>query len=215
MTSPTDVATFYAEYDVHPDDRVGLFGAVTPLVANDAAVLYPGSYVDIAPSVWFDDVTYVDMDKRAPRFFGETEAVAALVTAKRKSAGRKPVGRPVIAFHHDDYRNELPVADGSIDLLISLYAGFISEPCARYLRPGGLLLVNGSHGDAAMAALDPAKQLVAVITSRSGAYKLVDKDLDTYMQPKKGQPPTADGLRKSGRGIAYTKPAMAYLFKQG
>jgi hypothetical protein len=32
-------------------------------------VFYPGSYVDIPPSFVFPSVTYLDIDKRTPRFF--------------------------------------------------------------------------------------------------------------------------------------------------
>lgn len=55
------------------------------------------------------------------------------------------------------------------DLLISLYAGFVSEHCTCHLRNGGLLLVNSSHGDAAMASIDDRYRLVGVVSSRAGA----------------------------------------------
>ena len=82
MTSPADVVRFHAEYDRHPDDRVRLFGAVARHLPPSTPVLYPGSYVDIAPSVWFDQVTYIDIDKRAARFFGESDAVVDLVKCR-------------------------------------------------------------------------------------------------------------------------------------
>lgn len=151
MTSPTDVAAFHAEYDRHPDDRIRLFRAVATLVPRSEPVLYPGSYVDIAPSVWFDAVTYADMDKRANRFFSQEDAVTALIRSKRAAAGADLDPAPQIAFEHADYREPMSPADGSVGLLVSLYAGFVSEHCTRYLRSGGRLLVNNSHGDASMA----------------------------------------------------------------
>ena len=45
-------------------------------------------------------------------------------------------------------------AEKSFDLLISQYAGFVSQHCKKYLKIGGILLVNNSHGDASMAKLD-------------------------------------------------------------
>lgn len=211
MASPVDVAEFHADYDIHPDNRIGLFGATADVVPTTARVLYPGSYVDVAPSVWFDDVTYVDIDKRAATFFDHADAVAELVTSKRRAAGR-PTGSPAIAFHHLDYRTRLPVPDESFDLLVSLYAGFISEHCTNHLRVGGTLLVNPSHGDAAMAAIDPRYELTGVIASADGAYRLRTDALDSYLIPKKEQMITIESLHDRGTGIGYTRSAFAYLF---
>ncbi len=71
---PKDVAAFHAENDTQTDHRLHVFDAVSQAVPQ-GPVLYAGSYVDIAPSVFFDDVRYVDTDKRAARFFSEKEAV--------------------------------------------------------------------------------------------------------------------------------------------
>ncbi|MEM9039284.1 MAG: class I SAM-dependent methyltransferase [Actinomycetota bacterium] len=214
MTSPADVAAFHAAYDVHPDDRVRFFGAVAEALPDVRTVLYPGSYVDIAASVWFDDVTYVDLDRRTPRFFGQHAAVGELVARKRSAIGRPTEPAPTITFHHADYREPLPVDDESVDLLVSMYAGFISEHCSRSLRPGGHLVTNNSHGDASMATLDPGFALVAVVTSESGHYRVVDHDLDRFLVPKNGAPPTRDELHRTQRGIAYTTPAFAYVFRR-
>ncbi len=58
----------------HPGDRLHLFAAVADTFAV-STVLYPGSYVDIAPMCVFDDVTYVDIDRRAARFFSDSAGV--------------------------------------------------------------------------------------------------------------------------------------------
>lgn len=215
MTAPTKVAAFHAEYDHHTNDRVRLFEAVRTAVPRTASVLYAGSYVDIAPSVWFDNVTYVDVDRRAARWFGEHQQVSELIATKRTAAGVVSTTDVAFRFHHLDYQNDLPVADGSIDLLVSLYAGFISEHCSRYLRPGGLLLVNSSHGDADMAALSPANQLVGVLISAEGHYRLSTTNLEQYLIPKRGKRPTVAELHASNRGVGHTTSAFAYLFKRG
>lgn len=211
MTSPTDVARFHAEYDRHADDRVRLFGALTSFVSPDQRVLYPGSYVDIAPSVWFDDVTYVDIDKRASRFFGQSETVRSLVDAKRQRAG-SPERSIEIVFHHADYREQIPVDDHSMDVLVSLYAGFISESCSRYVRPGGLLVVNDSHGDASMASLDARCELVAVVESRADDYVVTTNGLESFLQTKRGTPATREELLATNRGIRYSTSPFAYVF---
>ena len=215
MTSPTDVARFHAEYDHHTDDRIRLFGALSDLVPSGAKVVYPGSYVDIAPSVWFDHVTYVDTDRRTPRFFAQKNEIDALIAAKRRAANVTALISSSWNFHHGDYRAKLPIDDASCDLLISLYAGFISEHCARYLRPGGLLVVNSSHGDAAMAALDPRMTLIGVLTTSRGGYRLRRDGLEAFLTPKRGSAPTAEELHRTGRGIAYVKPAAGHIFMLG
>ena len=189
-------------------DRHALFAAVATAIDAET-VLYAGSYVDIAPSVIWPDVTYVDVDKRARQFFDDDEGVQDLLV----ELGVSP-GRHAVRFIHSDYTEDLDVAEGSVDLLVSLYAGFISEHCTRYLRPGGVLLVNSSHGDAAMAGLDPRYDLMGVVVSRSGTYAVRTDDLDTYMVPKRPTDVTAQSLHATGRGVAYTRSPFAYLFRR-
>ena len=95
---------------------------------------------------------------------------------------------------------------------MSLYAGFISEHCTRHLRIGGTLLVNPSHGDAAMASIDPRYELAGVVISRDGDYRVDTADLDRFLIPKKPQEITVDALHASNRGIGYTTSPFAYLF---
>ena len=80
------------------------------------------------------------------------------------------------------------------------------------LRIGGILLVNPSHGDAALASIDRRYRLAGVVVHRSGRYRVTVKDLETYLIPKQPIEVTAEMIHERGRGIAYTKPAFAYLF---
>jgi len=198
--------TLWDRQDQHKGDRWRLFQAVSAALPA-GRVLYAGSYVDVAPSFVYDDVTYADMDKRAAAFFADAEGVRQIICDHGGNVG----GRFV--FAHGDYRS-LDLEPNSFDLLISLYAGFISEPCGRFLRIGGHLLVNSSHGDAALAALDPRFKLMAVVTSANGRYQVTDQNLSSYMVPKKQQKITRESLIKSGRGIAYTKSPFAYVFER-
>lgn len=195
------------EQDRHPGDRQRLFTAVHDAFEPRSA-LYPGSFADIAPSFVIDDVTYVDTDRRASQFFGDADGIDELIESNRRTSERAHW-----QFIAADYRTNLPVADGSVDLLVSLYAGLISEHCTRYLRPGGFLLANASHGDASIAALDPRYDLTAVVLSRGGDYRLVGEDLDRFLQPKNPQQATVEHIRRTGRGIAYTTSAFAYVFR--
>ena len=74
----------WAKQDQHPGDRLRLFSAVKAAFSV-STVLYPGSYVDIAPSFVFDEVTYVDMDARAARFFADTTGVDEIIAQHRKA----------------------------------------------------------------------------------------------------------------------------------
>jgi hypothetical protein len=192
----------------HPGDRRGLYGAVAGSVSA-TRVLYPGSFVDIAPSFVWPEVTYVDTDRRAARFFGDRDGVAEIIAVEE---GAPP--DPEFTFVHDDYMSSLPLADGAFDLLVSLYAGPVSRHCTRYLRVGGVLLVNPSHGDVALASLDDRYVLIAVVRSRSGSYSVSTGDLDSYLVPKRDEPVTVESIERSGRGVAYTRSPFAYLFQR-
>jgi len=101
-----------------------------------------------------------------------------------------------------------------MDLLVSLYARPVWENCRRYLKPGGWLLANTDRGDVALAALDPTLQLVGVVLRRDGRHRLVTDGLNRYLIPKRPGRLTAERIRSSGRGIAYTRRAAAYIFQQ-
>ncbi|MDH3250580.1 MAG: hypothetical protein OEQ47_16545 [Acidimicrobiia bacterium] len=189
-------------------DRRQLFTAVADTV-QAAAVLYPGSYVDVTPSSVWPAVTYVDLDRRAARFFGDVDGIGELLIQH----GADP-SRHAVRFIHGDYREPLGLDEDSFDLLISLYAGFVSEHCTPYLRVGGHLLVNASHGDAAMASIDHRYRLRAVVTSRDRTYRVTSRDLDSYLVPKRDVTVTRAHLHRTGRGIGYTKSPFAYLFER-
>ncbi|WP_236246837.1 hypothetical protein [Streptomyces sp. CC210A] len=191
----------------HTGDRTTLYQAVA---AHTGArrVLYPGSYLDLAPSYHWPDVTYLDADARARKAFQGPDATTLATRHKQYPE------QPRIAFVPGDYTRtltELPAAEW--DLVISLYAGPVSEHATRCLRPGGWLLANNSHADAGLAHLDPRYRLAAVLHHRSGRYRLTTDDLDRYLQPKRPPHPTREQLHAAGRGTAYTHPATAYLFR--
>jgi hypothetical protein len=189
-------------------DRRGLFAAVADAV-DVKTVLYPGSYVDIAPSFIWPSVTYLDVDRRATQFFADPDGVKELLVERGVDCDRHS-----FQFIHADYTNVLGLADESFDLLVSLYAGFISEYCSRYLRLGGHLLVNSSHGDAAMASVDPRYRLSGVVVSHSGRYSVRTDELDTYLVPKRDVEVTVELLHDTGRGVPYTKSPFSYLFER-
>lgn len=198
----------WADQDRHVGDRWRLFQAVGEAV-EAASVLYPGSFVDISPSFVFPRVTYVDSDRRTPAFFPDADGVLEIVAAHEASPAR-----PVLRFIHGDYTQALDLPDESFDLLVSLYAGPVSDHCTPHRRIGGILLVNPSHGDAALASVDRRFRLAGVVTSGSGTYCVSTDDLDGHLVPKGPVEVTAELVRETGRGIAYTRTAFAYLFER-
>ncbi|MGI9598513.1 MAG: hypothetical protein ACR2QK_20270 [Acidimicrobiales bacterium] len=196
----------WAKHDKHPGDRWRLFSTVAKTVSAER-VLYPGSYIDIAPSFVFPTVTYVDYNKPAKAFFADVEGVLEIIAGHDGAPAD-----PSVTFIAGDYTEPLDLDDQSFDLLVSLYGGFISDHCTRHLEVGGTLLVNPSHGDAALASIDSRYQLAGAVLEREGGYRIDEDDLDSYLVPKKSVIITRESLLERGRGIAYTKPAFAYLF---
>lgn len=201
-------ARMYREHHIEKsDERLGLFrGLVQHFGVRDA--LYPGSFVHVTPSFVIPNVVYVDSDRRAQTFF-EDPRVMELVDERREYEVRSSIG-----FHRSDYAEPFDEPDGSFDLLISQYAGFISRACKRYLKVGGLLVANNSHGDASMARLDPDYRLVAVYRRTSERFTFGFGELETYMVPKSGAEPTRESLEQSMRGPAFTRSVGGYVFEK-
>lgn len=198
----------WAEQSRHPDNRKQLFAALAGSFAVDR-VLYPGSWCDVTASFIWSNVTYVDMDKRAARFFADASGVTELVLRNCVYEGHAE-----IEFIAADYSKPLPLPDESFDLLVSFYSGPLVHHCTRYLSVGGLLVANESHGDVAMASIDPRYELVAAIGPDDGKPGLTFVGLDDYLIPKKPVELTIDSIGASGRGVAYTKTAQAYVFQR-
>ncbi len=100
------------------------------------------------------------------------------------------------------------------DLLISQYAGFISDTCKEYLKIGGFLLVNNSHGDAGLASIDEDYQLISTVHKAKGKYRISHTSLEKYFIPKRKIVVTKELLYKTGKGVGYTKTAPLYIFQR-
>lgn len=198
--------TTYRKYHIDKaDERLGLFEGLVERFGVGRA-LYPGSFVHVTPSFVIPEVVYVDSDKRAAAFFADPGTMA-LVRKQRAYAYE-----PVIRFHHQDFATPLQEPEAYFDLLISQYAGFVSRDCKRYLKIGGYLAVNNSHGDASMARLDPGFELVAVYHRHSEHFTFSSQELGTFMIPKSGFEPDRVRLESEMRGPAFTRSAAGYVF---
>lgn len=197
----------WATYRASIGDRSGLFAEMARTWAPQQA-LYPGSYLDLSPSTAIPSVTYVDTDRRAARYFADRDLVAAELEGRSL-----PHAGTHVEFVQGDFTEPLPLARATFDLMILLYTGPAWDHCRHYLCPGGLLLANTSHGDASLAALDPSLELVAAVQHRDHRYRLDTADLSSYLIPRKPEAADSDLIRRSGRGIAYTTSAAAYVFR--
>ena len=175
---------------------------------NIQRALYAGSFVHVTPSFVFPDVVYVDNDKQAKQFFGKSEIYEFIAQRKAYQQESK------VSFHFADYRNGFDEPVESFDLLISQYAGFVSQHCKQYLKRGSLLLANNSHGDAGMAAIDNDYQLTAVFSIRNGKHRIRETNLDEYFVLKSQTEITREHLEKLQKGISYKKTADVYLFQK-
>jgi hypothetical protein len=195
---------FYIDRDY---EQVDLFR----LLKNEfelSSAIYPGSFIQISPSFIFPYVVYIDSDKHAIKFF-QSDQLQAVVMARKEYSEK-----PKIVFHGIDYRELVEEHRSEFDLLISQYAGFICEVSKPYLKVGGYLLVNNSHGDAGMASLDPDFRLVATVQRREGKYRLSTTSLEEYFIPKNDITVTREHLLERKKGIGYTKTAALYLFQK-
>ena len=188
-------------------ERLDLFEVIADRF-NIQRTLYAGSFVHITPSFVFSDVIYVDNDKQAKQFFGKPEVFK--VIAERKIYPQEAK----VTFHFADYRNGFDEPFETFDLLISQYAGFVGQHCKPYLKIGGLLVANNSHGDAGIAAIDDDYQLKAVFSVRNGKHRRSETNLNEYFIPKSQIQITRDYLEKLQKGIGYKKTAGVYLFQK-
>jgi hypothetical protein len=204
-----DNKKIYKKYFIEKKfERVDLFKAIESKYGC-RNVLYPGSFVHITPSFVFPDVVYVDNDSQAKKFFNDISQVKKIIRSKKLYDEEGHV-----RFFGQSFEKPLDIAEGSIDLLISQYAGFISLHCKKYLKSGGILLVNNSHGDASMARLDADYNFIAVVKKQGDNYSISDKGLGTYFIPKKPVKVTQSYLEEIQRGIGYTRSASSYILKK-
>jgi SAM-dependent methyltransferase len=196
----------YQQYVVaHGLEREALFRLLHERFAPET-VLYPGCFLHVTPSFWLQHVVYVDRNELASCFFADAEGVRRLVESRRHY-------RPsaFLRFLQADYTRPLPLPDASFDLLLALYAPNVSRTCARYLKPGGLLLTNDHEGDAADALRDARLRLVGAFEERRGSFTLREGDMEGYLVPRSAG--ALKGRRVGGRPI-YVRPAHAYLFRR-
>lgn len=203
------IPELYKRHHVDKDyTSIGLFRELNKKFVIEK-VFYPGSHVHIAPSLIFSNMTYADSFGNTHKFFEDHETIDFIKKNKEYREG------PVIRFYQQDYNKEFKDLGEEFDLVISQYAGFVGQAAKPYLKNGGLLVCNNSHGDASMASLDPDFELIAIYRRKTDdQFGISNKNLHEYLKPKNGVEPTRTELMKSMKGIAYTKSPSGYIFEK-
>ena len=147
-------------------------------------VLYPGCHRHLTASLIFPQVTYIDSDEKVAEFYAD-KAVEKYID-ENKVYDDDVVPRHY-EFHCHDVNHPLPTGVGKdFDLLISLSAGLVTEPCSDYVRNGGYLLVNDAHSDARTTFVrDNDWELIAYCDEESGDGKgFTDSNLNRCFRVK-------------------------------
>ena len=197
------VSDMYEAYAQKIGDRKQVYETIASIFDVKRA-LYPGSHIDVTPSLVIPHVIYIDSFKGTIRFFKQLETVQELIDEQ------KEYDEPcTIEFFGQDYTQPLDIEP--IDLIISQYAGFVGQATKDYLKPGGILLCNDSHGDATLARFDETFELIAVMSSTN---KIDQTGLDEYFQLPKGKEVDITEVKKTMKGPRYTKQVENYVFQK-
>lgn len=193
----------YIEYRDKIGDRKDLYESVSRKY-DVKRVLYPGSHIDIAPSLVIPHAIYVDNFKGAFKFFRKIELIKEYINQN------KEYDAPCdIVFLGQDYTETLDIE--LVDLIISQYAGFVGQATKKYLKTGGILLCNDSHGDATLARFDDDFEFIGVIGKNN---KIIRTHLDTYFVLPKSRQVDLAKVNEQMKGPKYKITAENYIFRK-
>ncbi len=201
------IPKLYKQYfvDKH-DERKILFEKIVELYHPKKGI-YPGSFVHITPSFFIKDMAYIDNDKRISGFFRDEEVLSYI------TKNRIYYDTPEVIWYQADFSSELPLNENYFDIMFSFYSGFISQSCKKYLKEGGILVCNNSHGDASIAFLDEDYILIGIIKRNGVKFNITDKNLHTYFKKKDGSDIDKAKVLEKMTGENFTKKGYAYIFK--
>ena len=203
------IPALYKKYHVDKNyTSIGLFRAIRDNF-DIKNVFYPGSHVHITLSLIFSNVTYADSLRNTYKFFQEKGVIDFI------EKNKEYIEEPNIRFYQQDYNKPFKDLEKEFDMIISQYARFVGQAVKPYLKKGGILVCNNSHGDASMASLDKDYKLIAFYRKYSDdKFTISSKNLNEYLKPKRGNSPTKEELLKTMKGIAYTKSPSGYIFEK-
>lgn len=193
----------YKEYTKKVGNRKNLYKVVVEEYEIQSAV-YPGSHIDITPSLLIPKVTYIDNFKGAIKFFKNKNDIENYLEENKKYSTSCEID-----FIGQDYREDLNLK--KVDLIISQYAGFVGQDTKEYLKKGGILLCNDSHGDATLAYEDPDYEFIGIIQSGN---KIQKSKLRNYFKLPKDREIDIKKVKAEMKGPKYKKKAQNYFFQK-
>ncbi len=199
----TDIITEYLNYSEKIGNRQKLYKTVVEEFGIKSAI-YPGSFIDIAPSMFVPKVTYIDNFKGAVKFFKHMDIIRNFIEENKEYKEKCEID-----FFNQDYN--LPLSIENADLIISQFGGFISKATKYLLKNNGILLCNDSHGDATLARFDTDFKLIGVIDNN---FKIQSDSLESYFILHGEKKVDLKMLIKSMKGPRYKLSANNYLFRK-
>jgi len=196
---------FYRALDF---ERLGLFELIKEKYGCET-VLYPGCSIHITPSFYFHHVVYVDISEQAKDFFSDEKNISSIVNSNKKYRQKA-----YIKFLNCDYTKNLPLREESFDLLISVYAGGVTQTCSKYVKRGGIIVSNNHQNDAMHALKDMSLELEALIRRKGRKYhaeSAASEDLPKILKERKIP---SDNMKKSSTGLIYTDNENYFLFRK-
>lgn len=191
----------YNEYKNKIGNRKEIYKVVAKKYKIKSAI-YPGSHIDIAPSLVIPKVIYVDNFKGAIKFFSKMESIKKYIVENKEYKSLCEID-----FIGQDYNKELNVEE--VDLIISQYAGFVGQATKKYLKIGGILLCNDSHGDATLANFDEDFEFIGIIGKNN---KISNVKLNQYFVLSRNRTVELTKVKEKMKGPKYKLTVENYLF---
>jgi len=193
----------YRNYANKIGDRTTLYRVVTRKY-NIHTAIYPGSHIDIAPSLVIPEVTYIDNFKGAIKFFKDMKIIEKYIEQNKEYPDSCKID-----FIGQDYT--LPLDIEQVDLIISQYAGFVGQETKLFLKTNGILLCNDSHGDATLAKFDEDFEFIGIIDKKN---RIQSNNLENYFKLPKEKTIELKTVKEKMKGLKYTLTADNYLFRK-
>lgn len=199
----TKVIETYLDYMSRSGNRLALYRTVAKEFTIQSS-LYPGCHIDITPSLVIPNVSYIDNFKGAIDFFKSMESIEKYVLENKEYPDPCEM-----VFMGQDYTQPLGIE--KVDLRISQYAGFVGQATKQYLKIGGFLLCNDSHGDATLAKSDTDFEFIGIV---NGTNEIKKDGLENYFSMPKEKPIDLACVKEKMKGPKYKVVAENYLFKK-
>ncbi len=165
----------FFKYKLSNEYKSRIYKSLTDTFFLDSAI-YPGSYIDVLPSLYIPNVTYIDNYNGTNKFFRENMLLTKKYLRENKNY-KEPLN---LKFVFNDYEENIPDIKKA-DAVISLFSGLAGQKTKHYLKKDGILFCNDSHGDATLASLDEDYELIAVMNNDG---KINSFKLEEYFKAK-------------------------------